>query len=346
VSASLFDEITGHEKSLEPLRRALASQRLHHSLLFHGPEGVGKRLAAFALAAALQCAEQTDQGCGTCASCRRVRQGYETNQLKDRTQVRAPAQHADVLFYPPRRRQIQMDQVQDLCRQAGYRPYEGRKRVFIVDPADRMNREASNALLKTLEEPPPAAVLILITAHPQGLLPTLRSRCQEVRFAPLPVAELAALLEGRDHSSAEAERLARLAGGSVGRALHIDLDTEDRRREQLLALLESAGTGSELGRAMGLAEQVSSDAAGLEATLHTLAGVLRDLALLHQDAGGDALVHADVTRRLQPLAARFGGGAAAHLRRLEEARRRLRANVNPRLTAEAVLVGLVSAASR
>jgi len=339
---STFDDIVGHAKALEPLQRALAADRLHHSLLFHGPEGVGKRRAAFALAAAIQCVEQPGTGCGACPACRRVLQGYDRDRLKDRTQARAPAMHADVLFYPPRRRQIQIDQVQDLCREAGFRPYEGRKRIFILDPADRMNREAANALLKTLEEPPPSALLILITAHPQGLLATLRSRCQDVRFAPLPVAELAELLRKRDHPPAQAERLARLAGGSVGRALNIDLEQQDELREQLLTLLESAGGGGELGRALGLAEQLGADAGSFEATMNGLASILRDLALLHQGVAEDTLVHADAAHRLRPLTARFGERAAAELGRLEEGARRVRGNVNPRLATEAILMRLVA----
>jgi DNA polymerase-3 subunit delta' len=339
---SAFDDIVGHNSALEPLQRALAADRLHHSLLFHGPEGVGKRHSAFALASAIQCTEQPGTGCGACSACRRVLQGYHHNQLKDRTQKRAPALHADVLFYPPRRRQIQIDQIQDLCREAAFRPYEGRRRVFIVDPADGMNREAANALLKTLEEPPPSALLILVTAHPQGLLATLRSRCQEVRFAPLPVAELSGLLQERDHPPLQAQRLARLAGGSVGRALSIDLESEDNLREQLLTLLESAGGGAELGQALGLAEQLGADAGSFQAAMNTLAGILRDLALLHQGTADDALVHADAAARLRPLAARFGGRAAAELGRLEQAGRRVRGNVNPRLAAEAILLELVA----
>ncbi len=339
---STFDDIVGHGRVLEPLQRALATDRLHHALLFHGPEGVGKRRSAFALAAAIQCSEQPGTGCGSCPACRRVLGGYDHDHLKDRTQTRATALHADVLFYPPRRRQIQIDQVKDLCREAGYRPYEGRKRVFIVDPADRMNREAANALLKTLEEPPPSALLILITAHPQGLLATLRSRCQDLRFAPLPVAELSGLLQQRDHPADQAERLARLAGGSVGRALSIDLEHEDELREQLLALLESAGGGGELGQALGLAEQLGADAGSFEAAMTSLASILRDLALLQQGVADDALVHADAAQRLRPLTARFGRRAVAALGGLEEARRRVRGNVNPRLAAEAVLMGLVA----
>jgi DNA polymerase-3 subunit delta' len=185
-------------------------------------------------------------------------------------------------------------------------------------------------------------LLILITAHPQGLLATLRSRCQDVRFAPLPVAELAELLRKRDHPPAQADRLARLAGGSVGRALNIDLEQQDELREQLLTLLESAGGGGELGRALGLAEQLGADAGSFEATMNGLASILRDLALLHQGVAEDTLVHADAAARLRPLAARFGGRAAAELGRLEQAGRRVRGNVNPRLATEAILMRLVA----
>ncbi len=345
MNSPVFDEIIGQDRALEPVRRALQGDRLHHSLLFHGVEGVGKRRSAFALAAAIQCSEAPGAGCGQCAVCRRVLQGYEQRQLKDRAQVRAPAFHADVLFYPPRRKQIQIDQIQDLCREAAYRPYEGKRRIFIVDPADRMNREAANALLKTLEEPPPSAILILITAHPQALLPTLRSRCRDVRFAPLAIPDLARILEQRDHPPAEAWRLARLAGGSVGTALSIDLEQHDRIREDLVTMLEAAGSGGGLGSALGLAERLGADAATLAGAMNILASLLRDLALLQHGVDPAELVHADLVPRLKPLVPRFATRAPAETERLAEAARRVQGNVNPRLAAEAVLVRLVSSPS-
>jgi len=333
---SVFDPIIGHDRALAPLRRALAADRLHSSLLFHGPEGVGKRLSAFALAAALNCAQPEAEGCGECSSCRRTLKGYGEERLKSPDQNRAPAHHADVLYYAPRRRQIQIEQILDLCREAGFRPFEGRRRIFIIDPAERMNREAANALLKTLEEPPPGAVLILISAQPDALPATIRSRCQAIRFTPLPREELAALLtrQGR----AEAERLAALADGSVGRALAIDLVEHDAIRGRLVAFLEACGEPGGPLAALGLAQEIGADAETFDRTTELLTSLLRDLAVVA--VGGTAassLRHPDLGALLLRLAPRLAAGVPETLDRIEEARRRVRGNVAPRLAAEAIL---------
>jgi DNA polymerase III subunit delta' len=341
----VFDDIVGHSRTLDALRRAVEEDRLHHSLLFHGPDGVGKRRVAFALAAALQCPERPGVGCGTCPSCRRVLKGHENKKLPDRSQVRAEGFHADVLFYPPRRSQIQIDQIHDLRREAGFRPFEGRRRVFLLDPADRMNREASNALLKTLEEPPPSALLVLLTAHPEALLTTLRSRCQDVRFSPLSIGELAGLLESEGRTSAQAARLARLAGGSIGRALGTDLERHDALRERFLLVLESGDSDGGLGVALGCAEQIGADGETFTEAAQVLGSLLRDLALLQREVGPEGLVHTDLGTRLDRLAQRYGDRAPEQMERLDEAVRRVRSNANARLTAEAVLAGLVSGSS-
>lgn len=333
---SVFDPIVGHARALTALRRALAESRLHPSLLFHGPDGVGKRLSAFALAAALNCARAEAEGCGDCSSCRRTLKGYGEERLQSPDQNRAPAHHADVFYYPPRRRQIQIEQILDLRREAGFRPFEGRRRIFIIDPAERMNREAANALLKTLEEPPAGCVLILITAQPEALPATIRSRCQATRFTPLAREDLAALLSRQGRP--EPERLAALADGSVGRALAIDLAAHDEIRGRLVAFLESCGQSDGPLAALGLAQELGADAETFDRTTDLLTSLLRDLAVVA--VGGPAvnsLRHPDLGERLQRLAPRLAPSVPDTLDRIEEARRRVRGNVAPRLAAEAIL---------
>ena len=337
----VFDRIIGQDRVLGPLRRAAAAGRLHPSLLLHGPEGVGKRLAAFALAAALNCAKSPGEGCGDCPPCRRILKGYGETKLKGTDARRAPGHHADVLYYPPRRRHILIEQVQDLCREAGFRPFEGRRRVFLLDPAERMTREAANALLKTLEEPPPSLTLILLTTNPDALPATIRSRCQSVRFAPLSVEDLAGLLMEQGRAGQEAARLARLAAGSVGRALGIDLAAHDALREKVLEVLERADEDGGLLAALSLAAEAGADAVSFDELCGMLASVLRDTALLHDGAPAEALVHADLADRLRRLAGRHGASVPEAIDRLEDGLRRTRGNVNPRLAAEAILVPLV-----
>ena len=183
-----FREIVGHRPVLELLARATARATLPPSLVFAGPDGVGKRRTAVALAQVLNCERVTTgahgiDACGTCAACTRIARGV----------------HADILVIEPGDTgSIKVDQVREAIERAAYRPFEGRRRVVIVDQADALMSEAQNALLKTLEEPPPASMFVLITARPDVLLPTVRSRCQRLRFGPLRAADVAGVLV-RDH---------------------------------------------------------------------------------------------------------------------------------------------------
>ena len=181
---------------------------LPQSLIFAGPDGVGKRLVALAVAQRLNCltaAPDEGDACGTCSACRRIASGT----------------HPDVVTIPgtsiPGEKKV--DAVREKIADAAYRPFEGRRRVFILDEADELQPVVQNALLKTLEEPTPSSQFILITARPDGLLPTVRSRCPQLRFGRLDVDDVAALLIARQDMTAIAAReIAFAADGSPGRA--------------------------------------------------------------------------------------------------------------------------------
>ena len=166
--------IVGQSAAVALLRRAIAADRMAHAYAFVGPSGVGRRLAAVAFGQAALCAAE---GCGTCATCRRV----------------AAGQHPDchmITPTPPRDNpkgapMIRIEEVRELERMAALAPHEASRKVFILDDADRMTLPTAQALLKTLEEPPPRTHLVMIIANPRALPPTLMSRCQRVRFGPL-----------------------------------------------------------------------------------------------------------------------------------------------------------------
>src|SRR4051794_11384265 len=187
-----FRAITGHRPLLELLARACAQGTLPPSLLFSGPEGVGKRTAAIALAQALNCERplafgQGRDACGECTACTRIARGV----------------HADVLVIEPGDSgSIKTEQVRDAIDRSAYRPFEGKRRVVVIDGADQLVLNAQDAILKTLEEPPSASVFVLVTDRPDVLLPTVRSRCQRLRFGPLTPSEVADVLM-RDHGMSE-----------------------------------------------------------------------------------------------------------------------------------------------
>jgi DNA polymerase III subunit delta' len=228
-----WHSVRGHDRVLEDLRRTLAQGRFPHAFLFAGPEGVGKRTFARTLAQALLCerAREADlDPCEACPSCLQVKAGN----------------HPDVLEVerPEDKHELPIRVICDLCLDLGLKPMRGTRRIAIVNDADDLNDEASNAFLKTLEEPPPGAVLILIGTSAEVQLDTIISRCRVVRFDPLPPAELAALLreQGVTSDPAEADRLAQLGEGSVGRAIGLaNPDLEHFRRSMIDELADPRG---------------------------------------------------------------------------------------------------------
>ncbi len=211
------------------LQTMLRRNRLPNGLLFWGPDGVGKRLTAIALAQAINCAERPDAGCGACLPCRRVVKGN----------------HPDVRLVTPVRkaRIIDVEAIETVNELAALRPYESSWRVFVIDEADRMYPAAQNHFLKTLEEPPGQSLFILVTQHPRILLPTIRSRCQRIRFGGLAPATVAELLQNqRDLPRQTAQAIAAISQGQISRALDL-VDTD--KRDIALSIVEKLDHGDE-----------------------------------------------------------------------------------------------------
>jgi DNA polymerase III subunit delta' len=206
-----FDSFLGNAHCVQILRTALQRGRLPHALLFAGPDAVGKRFLAQQLSMALNCQGPiADDWCGICRSCRLIQLGN----------------HPDVSILEPEGdgQVIKIERVRQLIREAVRNPFQGRYKVFILDEAHRLNPASGNALLKILEEPPLSSKLLLVTSQPHALLTTIRSRCQLVQFAGLTASEIAAILESRfDIKKDEAAQRAGLAGGSLGKAVSLDL---------------------------------------------------------------------------------------------------------------------------
>ena len=210
--------IIGHDAVFERFRRALRRGRLASTFLFVGPAGIGKRLTAFRIAQSLLCEkfpETALQACGECPSCLLFQAGTHP----DFTVIQKPSDRATIpveMFVGDREERMQAG----LCHAISLKPFRGGRKIAVIDDADYLNVEGANCLLKTLEEPPPRSLLILIGTSEQKQLPTIRSRCQTVRFRPFATEELAQLIvaQGIVESPAEASTLAELANGSLQRA--------------------------------------------------------------------------------------------------------------------------------
>ena len=242
-------EWVGQDGKMERLMRSVQAGRIVHALLFSGPRGTGKRTAANWFAQALLC-QAEDRPCGVCPACKRFEAGA----------------HPDVRIVRPEKNVIKVEAVRGLIDYLSMRPYEGGKHIAIIEQADRMNANAQNALLKTLENPSDDAMLFLISDAPSGLLSTILSRCQNIRFSPLSVDECAYVLQKKGLEQQRAFLLAGLAQGSVGRALEFHEDESFMNlRERTLQSLESLDGDASVARAAALiSEEKGSERTILE----------------------------------------------------------------------------------
>lgn len=301
----MFSSIVGHRRLLQLLSRAVARDTLPPALLLAGPSGVGKRRAAMSLARAINCLSPVAGGdferdaCGACAACRRIERGV----------------HPDVIvLVPGDSGAIKIDPVRDVVDRAGFRPFEARRRVVIIDEADALVEAAQSALLKTLEEPPSASVFLLVSSMPDALLPTVRSRCPRLRFAALSPAEVASVLM-RDHgySESDARVTAADADGSVGRALAASSADLGEARDDARRLLEETARTANPAQRLEAVKSLTGTKGGTpaeerdrtSARCRALASLLRDLGVLATGADRRVLANADLATELERLSQAF-----------------------------------------
>lgn len=301
-----FRDVVGHRGLVRLIARAVDRGSLPPSLLFAGPEGVGKRRAAAALAQALNCAAPVRDAaagaavpfdaCGRCAACTRIARGS----------------YPDVLTVGGDGGAITVDAVREAAGQARYRPFEGRRRVVVFDDADRLVPQSQNALLKTLEEPPPASQFVLVTSRADTLLATVRSRCQRLSFGLLETAEVSEILtRGHGYGESDARAAAAAAGGSVGRALRLASGELAAARDAALALLRTAAAARDAKSRLEGAKGLLAGGKGgggqrqeLTERLRALSSLVRDVTLLASGADRGTLANPDLRARLDPLAQR------------------------------------------
>ncbi|HYV86611.1 MAG TPA: DNA polymerase III subunit delta' [Patescibacteria group bacterium] len=357
-----LDGLAGQPRAVLALCRAFDSGRFQPSLIFHGPPGVGKLTAAVTLARALLCTAKDDAPCGLCSACRRV--DDRSNRHPDLRVVfpeklddfrKGEGAEEGVSGIDLQERQaaavrnpvwsILIDRIRDAIGFVRRRPAEGTRSILVVDQAQRMGQEAANALLKTLEEPPDHAVMILLTPSWHSLLPTIRSRCQAVAFQSVPAAVIADWLTTVHALPPDEARLrAALAGGRMGAAADLDLDAFRARREALLQMLESFLRPPDPGRAVARAEEIAKGGESSEGDLDILVSLLRDRMIA--GAAGSAvpgLIHADILPRLQTLPVSDADGGTAPLAALETALEGVRRKGNRQLLIENAFLELLAA---
>ncbi len=320
-----FDQILGHDRQKEILSRALENGRLAHAYLFSGPDGIGKRLMALALARAVVCHEQ--RGCGNCQACRKIDH----------------QNHPDLHVLEPDGSSIKIEQVRAFQKDLNLKPLEASHKICLIEEADSMTVGAANALLKTLEEPRGDTLLILLTAHPNRLLETIRSRCQLLPFTRHPNSRIQAQLEKQlNIDPTESHILAALSEGSFKKAFGKDRQLYLEERRKLLKTLTGLTTGSILP-ILDFAEQIAADKSVLPDILEIFQAFYRDVMMMLQGRGDDDLVNLDLKEKIRRVANRENlTSILAKLDALIEVRRQLDRNVNRQLAMEVLLLKLAN----
>jgi DNA polymerase-3 subunit delta' len=340
-----FSEIIAQDRALLPLRSALRRGALHHAYLFGGPEGVGKARAARLLAQAANCeggaagpAGFREDPCGACGPCRKIAKGIHPDVLvlrEERAMVKAGAWEPKGGRSPSK--DIVVDQVRDLVdRRLALKRFEGRRRFVVVDPADAMNAQAQNALLKTLEEPPPDTTLVLVASSPDSLLPTIRSRCLRVAFAPLPAEVVEGRLRAAGHAPDAARLAAAISGGSLGRALAANDDVLAAERDAVLAA--ASLDPDDAGAWLAFAREHGGDRESAGELCELLLVWLRDVAAAQ--AGSRAFALADLAEVTERTARALSPEEVLRRRgEVEDTAAALKQNASPVLALERLLIG-------
>jgi DNA polymerase-3 subunit delta' len=342
-----FESIIGQDRPKKILTAFLQKGIFPHALLFTGIEGVGKQSAAVAFAMACNCAANrslfnpagddnratdfpeaaarptADLPCGACKPCRKI----ESNS------------HPDIIRIQPAGAFIKIDQIRSLCQTLAMKPYEASVRVVIISAAQAMNPAAGNALLKMLEEPPASTVLILLAAHISDLLPTIVSRCQQIRFYPISRKNLVSVLV-REHgvNSKDAQIIAGMAGGSISRAVQMHRTNWINRRNWLICESEAISIGS-ANRLLAFGDQLSQDKESLPEALEVIKSWLRDLVVAKLNSKN--IINHDLTAKLQQTSQKMTlSSLLSKFEAIQSTENAIKAGTNIRLAMESMVLKL------
>ena len=340
-----FDAIIGQEHPIRLLKTFIRNGTQPHALLFTGDVGIGKKMSAMAFAMACNCqalATSLEQGacpdsieidaCGVCSPCRKI----------------VANQHPDIITISPASTVIRIDQIRALLETLALKPHEARQRVVVIAEARAMNPEAANALLKVLEEPPDRTLMVLTAGQPSDLLPTVVSRCRQIRFLPLKSTQIERLLMAAgDVTPQTAATAAALCGGSFVRAQKLIDERWLRRRKWIVDALSHVTTNKAGGLRpwLALAEMLANRKDRVEESLEIVKIWLRDLLVVQYDPG--RILNQDRIEGLTRTAGQFDQPQLIRqIEAVDGALTALRSNTNVRLTLDAMVVQMAGATDR
>ena len=339
----MLNQLIGNQSVKDAIGRYLSTARIPNSLLFAGPDGIGKKQFALELAKAIVCPHHLNgEPCGQCPACQRTGEfAFPSSDERDAHEKVIFSDHADVGQVIPYGRNILVDAIRDLEREANFRPYEARARVFIIDDAHRMNASASNALLKTLEEPPPTSHIFLITSKPNALLPTIRSRVQTLRFGPITTDEIEHyLLTTHKYSQSDAHLIASSTNGSLAAALAVDAEEFRGRRNDALEILHIAIINHDIVDVLKRSERIG----GIQSTPEFEACLDMLQTMIHAIwTARNGIAHEATDDEIRELSLRADPNIlASWLEQIEQVRGALAVNINKKIATDALLVRMAA----
>ena len=333
--ADMWDVI-GQAKAVEMLQRSIEQNRLAHAYLFTGPEHIGKMTLAVNLAQAVNCLEE-DRPCGKCPICVRIASGKNAD--------------VQVISLAADSTEIGIDQIRQMSHTASLKPYESSCRVFIIDGAEYLSTEASNSLLKTLEEPPPNVLIILLVVQTSDLLLTILSRCQKIELRPVACDVIEnALVERWEVERDRARKLSRFCNGAIGWALSALADEQllEQRSQNLARIIElsASSLNDRFAYAAELAALFSRDRWSAQKMLDLCMVWWRDL-LLVKGGSAELIVNFDRAVELDQMASHYSlTQIVDFIQGINAASQQLNQNANPRLVFEVLMLSIPSSGKK
>lgn len=294
-----FPDIIGHDREVDILKKGILQNRVPHAFLFAGPNGIGKRMTAFAFAKVLNCERYKDDFCGECQNCKTI----DSLSFMDvfLVEPREPDYKGGAVDHV--NGTIREDHISGVQQRISYRSQKGNKKVCIIDSAEKMNRTAQNKLLKTLEEPPSDSVIILVTCKAAELIPTILSRCQRINFRPIKKDIIGRfILDKLNISKEEADIASSLSNGSIGTALKMDMEWVFKKRRQIIERLDGLSIDN-ADDILKFAEEVSKDE-NPEGILEFLKIWYRDI-MIFNEGKEEMIINADMLPIIKRYASSF-----------------------------------------
>jgi DNA polymerase-3 subunit delta' len=353
IQTPTLDNFLGNPRIVEVLKRAIEQDRLPHAMIFAGPAGIGKCTLALLVAQLLNCLSPVNaRACGACSSCKKISATLKSRNLPCQTMkdggfcgtcenCRLRMQkHPDVRLIEPEKTTIRIEQVRELIDEVAFQPFEARYRLAVLDPADQMNTEAQNSLLKTLEEPVSRTIIILITANPYLLLETVRSRARLLQFGEIPRETIRQHLVTAGHMAEEdAQLAAALSGGSLAAAMTLDTAAYRQTRERAFRFVELLLKGENFTEASDLAAQASKDKRYFATWLEAVTALLEDI--YYAAVAPERIGQNDLRKKLESIAGSTSRSTlVSAIDKVGGLKKELKYNINRQLALEALFLSL------